>query len=63
MKTTLLEIILIATITSIDAQIFDYFGQTPPGDSAIIFAPGIISLNNRLERQIHAQAKRQTPCP
>lgn len=22
---------------------FDYFGQIPPGDSAIIFAPGIMS--------------------
>ncbi len=27
----------------------DYFGQTPPGDSAIVFAPGIFSLNNRYE--------------
>ena len=24
----------------------DYFGQTPPGDSAVIFAPGIVSLND-----------------
>ncbi len=30
----------------------DYFGQTPPGDSAVIFAPGIISLPNRLEGNI-----------
>lgn len=27
----------------------DYFGQTPPKDSAIIFAPGIISVTNRGE--------------
>jgi len=27
----------------------DYFGQTPPKDSAIIFAPGIISVTNRYE--------------
>ncbi len=27
----------------------DYFGQTPPGDSAVIFAPGLISLNDRAE--------------
>jgi hypothetical protein len=27
----------------------DYFGQTPPGDSAVVFAPGIISLENRSE--------------
>jgi hypothetical protein len=26
-----------------------YLGQTPPGDSAIVFAPGIISLPNRKE--------------
>jgi hypothetical protein len=31
---------------------FDYFGQTPPGDSAVIFAPGIISLPNRSECRI-----------
>ena len=30
----------------------DYFGQTPPGDSAVIFAPGIISLPNRNEEGI-----------
>ena len=30
----------------------DYFGQTPPGDSAIVFAPGIISLSDRLEGRI-----------
>ena len=29
-----------------------YFGQTPPGDSAVIFAPGRISLANRLEGRI-----------
>ncbi len=27
----------------------DYFGQTPPGDSAIVFAPGIVSLEGRYE--------------
>jgi hypothetical protein len=26
-----------------------YFGQTPPGDSAVIFAPGVISLKDRVE--------------
>lgn len=30
----------------------DYFGQTPPGDSAVVFAPGIISLPNRNEQNI-----------
>jgi Tol biopolymer transport system component len=29
-----------------------YFGQTPPGDTAIVFAPGIVSLSNRLEDKI-----------
>jgi hypothetical protein len=30
----------------------DYLGQTPPGDSAIIFAPGIVSLPGRSEYRI-----------
>jgi len=29
-----------------------YLGQTPPGDSAIVFAPGTISLPNRRETKI-----------
>lgn len=29
-----------------------YFGQTPPGDTAVIFAPGTISLTNRNEVKI-----------
>jgi hypothetical protein len=29
-----------------------YWGQTPPGDSAIVFAPGTISLSNRRETKI-----------
>jgi Tol biopolymer transport system component len=29
-----------------------YFGQTPPGKTPQIFAPGILSLNNRLEARI-----------
>ncbi|NPD46630.1 MBL fold metallo-hydrolase [Lentimicrobium sp. S6] len=29
-----------------------YFNQPPPGDSAVVFAPGIISLSNRLESNI-----------
>lgn len=27
----------------------DYLGQTPPGDSAVIFAPGIVSKENSRE--------------
>lgn len=30
----------------------DYFGQTPPDDTAIVFAQGNISLNNRWESKI-----------
>jgi Tol biopolymer transport system component len=30
----------------------EYFGQTPPGDKAVIFAPGIISQSNRMEFNI-----------
>jgi Tol biopolymer transport system component len=30
----------------------DYLGKTPPGDSAVIFAPGIISLTDRSEMKI-----------
>jgi len=45
------SIILILISNQLFAQIskdvpIDYFGQTPPGDSAIIFAPGIVSLND-----------------
>ncbi|MGD1043877.1 MAG: putative Ig domain-containing protein [Bacteroidota bacterium] len=29
-----------------------YFGQTPPGDSAIVFAPGIVSITGRTENRI-----------
>ncbi|MBN2348084.1 MAG: PD40 domain-containing protein [Bacteroidales bacterium] len=31
---------------------YEYFGQTPPGDTPEIFAPGIISLDNRNESMI-----------
>jgi len=39
---------------TLEAQIhsIDYFGQTPPGDTAVVFAPGIISLPNRTECRI-----------
>jgi hypothetical protein len=30
----------------------DYFGQTPPGDSAVLFAPGVVSLPDRFENAI-----------
>ena len=47
----IISVIFIAKISN--AQInLDYFGQISPGDSAVIFAPGIISLSNRLEGRI-----------
>jgi hypothetical protein len=30
----------------------DYLGQTPPGDTPIIFAPGLVSLKGRLEQGV-----------
>jgi hypothetical protein len=29
-----------------------YFGQTPPGTTPVIFAPGILSLANRMEARL-----------
>lgn len=37
------------TFTQLNADSIDYFGQDPVGDSAIVFAPGIISKQNRFE--------------
>jgi len=34
------------------AQTLDYFGQTPPGDSAVVFAPGLVSQTNRREYKV-----------
>ena len=36
-------------ISNAQTNNIDYFGLKPPGDSAIVFAPGIISLGNRFE--------------
>jgi len=50
MKTILLfTLLIIADMAYTQTEPVDYFGQTPPGDSAIIFAPGIISLADRAE--------------
>jgi hypothetical protein len=47
---------LIITSSSLCAQVVPpdslYWGQTPPGDSAIVFAPGVISLSDRRETKI-----------
>jgi len=55
-----LFIVIIALPYFIQAQVTQdfselkgyYYNQTPPGDSAVIFAPGIFSLPNRLESNI-----------
>jgi Tol biopolymer transport system component len=47
---SLLRIITVTTIAQ--KNIIDYFGQTPPDDSAVVFAPGIISLPDRNEQNI-----------
>ncbi len=39
------------TLTGQESK-FTYFGLTPPGDSAIIFAPGLISVKDRPEYSI-----------
>ncbi|MGD8787175.1 MAG: hypothetical protein PVJ60_07110, partial [Phycisphaerales bacterium] len=38
-------------LTGLQAQTdsIDYFGQTPPEDTPVVFAPGIISLSGRCE--------------
>jgi hypothetical protein len=52
-KTIILSLYCIITLTSIaQNKSIDYFGQIPPGDSVVIFAPGIISLPNRSECRI-----------
>ena len=50
-----LSILLISftvQINNAQTDTIDYFGQTSPGDSAVIFAPGIISLPGRNEINI-----------
>lgn len=39
-------------ISNAQTDSIGYFGQTPPGDSAVVFAPGILSLPNRTELNI-----------
>jgi hypothetical protein len=53
MKKLLLITATIFFIQTSNAQTtIDYFGQTPPGDKAVKFAPDIISLSNRDEINI-----------
>ena len=52
MKKLLLITTTVFFIQTSNAQSIDYFGQTPPGDEAVIFAPGIISIPDRAEGPI-----------
>lgn len=51
LKTSILPILFSLLIHTGFAQTIPvdslYFGQTPPGDSAVVFAPGIVTLPNR----------------
>ncbi|MCP4895662.1 MAG: hypothetical protein GY906_01705 [bacterium] len=51
---SLLLVILVASLFVMAAEMQDagnlYFGQTPPGDTPEVFAPGIISLDDRFEQ-------------
>jgi hypothetical protein len=51
-KLQCLAVLFIFSVPTIKAQSIDYFGQVPPSDSAIIFAPGVFSLPDRLESNI-----------
>ncbi len=50
----LLGFVLVSSILlngcKIEDDTIDYFGQKPPGDKPVIFAPGVISLEGRFER-------------
>jgi Tol biopolymer transport system component len=56
MKTKTMIVFFLAgilTLTSVaQTNSIDYFGQTPPGNKAVIFAPGIISRTDRAELKI-----------
>lgn len=57
MRKGLLVIILFLLVNTACGQHFpvsegDFFGQNPPGDSAVIFAPDIFSLPDRMESRI-----------
>ncbi len=43
---------LLVQVSNAQTASIDYFGQTPPGDTAVIFAPGIISKPDRFESSI-----------
>lgn len=48
-KTTITALIILYSVTLADIPDGPYFGQEPPGSKPVVFAPGIISLENRQE--------------
>lgn len=55
MKTITLSIFFCFCLTKVcytQLQPFDYLGQTPPGNTQVVFAPGIVSLAGSIEKSI-----------
>jgi len=52
MKIILLFIVLYSAAVIAQNNSIDYFGQTLPGDSAVVFAPGLVALEDRPEYSI-----------
>jgi Tol biopolymer transport system component len=51
-KAVIFTVTMLLTALSAKAASGPYFGQTPPGSTPQVFAPGIVSLTNRLECHI-----------
>ncbi len=51
MKYKLIILLFINTIYAQNKSNWKYMGQTPPEDSAIVFAPGVVSIPNRYEEK------------
>jgi Tol biopolymer transport system component len=51
-KAAIVAVIILLTTLSAPAATGPYFGQTPPGNTPVIFAPGIISIDGRSEGRI-----------
>ena len=46
---TIIIITVLVQIGSAQTGAINYFGQIPPGNTPVVFAPGIVSLDNRFE--------------
>ncbi len=51
-KLLIIAVTILLIVGCANQRSFEYFGQTPPGNSAELFAPGIISLDDRNESMI-----------